>query len=378
LTGFPNYPDGLLYPGYRPAGWLNHSREIYENVPVFRVPVYLAPNQGKWRRTLNHMSFAASACYQMRKLNFEPQIVIGTSPPLFAGEAALRIAKRHHARLVFEVRDLWPESVTAVGVASPENLTYRLLDRMAARLYANAWKVVPVTDRSAEALVARGVELSKIEVVKNAADIDRFAPGVAPRAGLPDWPRLTGKFVVTYMGTLGMAHNLETVLDAAALLKDRPDIHFLLVGSGARREELLRRTREKRLGNVTFTGARPWAEAPQILANSDVVLIHLAKRKLFETVIPSKLFEAMAAGRPIVLGVRGESQRLLEQAGAGIAVEPESASQMREALLRLYNDPGTRRAMGHAARSWVVENASYDQRARQYLKAIELPEPAAG
>jgi glycosyltransferase involved in cell wall biosynthesis len=206
--------------------------------------------------------------------------------------------------------------------------------------------------------------------VKNGVDTEMFRPDLPPA----DHPELAGKFVVSYIGTLGMAHSVSTILRAAELLRSRREIHFLIIGNGAERENLLRQWRESRLDNVTFLGQLPWREIPSHLTLSSAAIVHLARSPLFETVLPSKIFEIMAAGRPVVLGVRGESERLLNEAQAGVACEPESPERMSEAVSMLASDPALCRRLGQNGREYVVRHASYRQRAAEYLAAL-APEP---
>lgn len=375
LTGFPNHPEGVVPAAYRRKLWRLACREEFQSVPVYRTWLYPAKNQGVARRSANYASFALSALLRGAALGFRPEAVIGSSPQLLCAWAASWIARLRGSRFVFEVRDLWPESLEAVGVAGSSSCAYRALDRIAQRLYGRAWKVAAVTEEFVERIAARGVDPARIAVVKNGVDTEMFRPGLAPPEDLRR-PELEGKFLVSYVGTLGMAHALGAALEAAAALRDEPRIHFLLVGGGAERENLERRKRELRLPNVTLTGPRPWSEIPRWLAASDAALIHLARKPLFETVIPSKMFEMMAAGRPVLLGVRGEARRLLEEAGAGIAFEPESPGALRDAVLRLYTDAGLRRRLGEQGRAYVESNCSYERRAREYLEAIQT-DPAA-
>ncbi len=302
-----------------------------------------------------------SAALRGMLLRFQPEVVIGTSPQLLCAAAARIIAKRFGARFVFEVRDLWPESLSAVGAAQESSLLYRSLENMAGWLYRSADKIVAVTDSSRDEILSKGISPAKVAVVRNGVDIDSFAA---------EPPGLSGKFTVCYTGALGMAHALETAIDAAALLRDRPEIRFIFVGGGAQREALQLKALDAELSNVEFFGPRPWAEIPRILAASDACLVHLARAPLFETVLPSKMFEAMAAARPIILGVRGEAQRLLDEAGAGLAIEPESAEQLAETVLTLYRDRELGQTLGRSGRLYAEREASYEARARQYLEAL--------
>ena len=360
LTGFPNHPEGKVHPSYRSAFRRGTGEERFRGVPVYRTWLYPAPNKGVFRRSANYASFMLSAIVRGAALRFRPEVVIGTSPQLLCA-----------AHFVLEVRDLWPESLEAVGVCSEGTMAYRALDRIASHLYRDAWKIVVVTEAFRDALVARGVPESSISVVRNGVDTSFFHPDVAPSAWVSSQKQLQGKFIVSYIGTHGMAHALETVLEAAARLRHEEEIHFLLVGGGARLDALRKRKAELALDNVTFAGTQAWADIPSFLTASDLSVIHLARQPVFRTVIPSKMFEVMAAGRPILLGVEGEAKELLRQAEAGLPIEPESAQAMCDAILSLYRDPERRRRLGANGREYVCRTSSYRARARDYLGVLK-------
>ncbi len=366
LTGFPHHPGGRLYPGYRGRFWKIFDQEEYRGVPVYRTWLYPAANRGLVRRSANYASFCASAALRGALLRFRPEVVIGTSPQLLCAAAGEWIAGRHGARFVFEVRDLWPDSLVAVQACAETSFLYRSLDRLADRLYRRAWRTVVVTEESRRVLAARGVAGSRLTVIKNGVDTDRFRPEATPAAV----PEADGKFVVSYLGTLGMAHSVSTLLETATLLRSRKDIHFLVAGNGAERESLARLHRERGLANVTLLGQQPWESVPSYLALSGAAVVHLKRSPLFENVLPSKMFEIMAAGRPVILGVRGEAERLLNEARAGLVCEPESPAALCQAVTRLAGDPDLRRRLGENGRAWVVRNASYRRRASEYLEAL--------
>jgi glycosyltransferase involved in cell wall biosynthesis len=372
LTGFPHHPGGTVYPEFRRRFWKGFDTETSNGVPVYRTWLYPAPNRGTLRRSASYASFALSAALRGRRLDFHPEVVIGTSPQLLCAQAACWVARHHRARFVFEVRDLWPESLVAVKACAPDSLLYRSLDRIAARLYRDAWKTVVVTEEFRRRLLERGLEDSRLAVVKNGVDTEMFSPDVEPTRH-PEWD---GKFLVSYIGTLGMAHGVSTILRAAERLRARRDIHFLIIGNGAERDNLLRQWRDSRLDNVTFLGQLPWAAVPSYLALSDASIVHLMRDPLFETVLPSKIFEIMAVGRPVVLGVRGEAERLIDEAQAGLACEPESEGDLVAAVERLAADPALCRRLGQGGRQWVLRHASYKKRAAEYIEALSI-QPSA-
>jgi len=366
LTAFPHHPGGRLYPGYRRRFWKGFDREERDGVQVYRTWIYPAPNRGLLRRSASYASFYFSAALRGALLDFRPEVVIGTSPQLLCAAAACWIARRVSARFVFEVRDLWPESLVAVGACTEQSWLYRRLDGLASRLYEAAWKTVVITDEFRRRLRSRGLPPERLVVVKTGVDTERFHPDATPAR----LPRLDGKFVVSYIGTLGMAHSVATILDAADLLRDRSDVHFLIIGNGAERARLVDQWRRKRLDNVTILDQQPWEAIPGWLARSDASIVHLSRSPLFDTVLPSKMFEIMAAGRPVILGLHGEAERVLREARAGRVCQPESPAELRQAILDLAAEPDRGRRLGENGRAWVLRHASYRQRAAEYLDVL--------
>jgi colanic acid biosynthesis glycosyl transferase WcaI len=375
LTGFPNHPEGRLHPGYRRAWWRGFAREERSGVQVRRTWLYPAANRGLWGRAANYASFACSAALVGPWVAPRNGVVIATSPQLLVGLAGYAAARARRATFVFEVRDLWPQSLEAVGQAGRHSLSYRALGGVAHFLYRAADHIVVDGDWKQRALATSGVPPEKISVVMNGVAED-FAPDPSSpavrelRAQIRrDW-RLTERLVVLYAGTLGMAHGLETVLGAAQRLSAHPDIVFVLIGEGARRQQLAARMRESRLGNVRFPGKRPRREIPGWLAAADLCLVPLRRSEVFKTAIPSKMFEAMAAARPVILGVEGEAREILDAARAGIAVPPEDPSALAEAILRLRNSPGLARELGANGRSAALDKYSRGKQARAYLELL--------
>jgi glycosyltransferase involved in cell wall biosynthesis len=270
-----------------------------------------------------------------------------------------------------EVRDLWPESLVAVGASHKQSPMVRVLEGIARRLYASASHVVTVTEAQRAAIVAGGIAADQVSVIPNGVD-EQFLSSAPLAEPLGD------PFVVTYIGTLGMAHHLETLLDAAHRLRNDSTFRFRIVGEGARRAALEARARALALDNVEFAGERPREEVARWIAESSACLVLLRKTDVFTTVVPSKMLEIMAAGRPIVLGVRGEASALLERAGAGIAIEPENAEQLVAALAGLRADPQRARQMGESGRQFVRREFLREALAQRYLHLLtRLAHPSA-
>lgn len=335
ITCAPNFPKGHVFDGYRNRLW--HSEEM-AGIRVIRVWSYITANEGFVKRILDYQSFmvsSAMAALFVRGVD----VVVGTSPQFFTVCAAYVVSRLKRIPFVFELRDLWPESIKAVG-AMKESAAIRALERLELFLYRKAARIVSVTHSFKKTLMARGVEGDKIAVVTNGVDMSRFKP-MPKDAALVRELGLEGKFVAGYVGTHGLAHHLETLLDAAEMLRGQPGgeaFHFLLLGDGARKQVLKEEAARRDLGNVTFIDSVPKEEVARYWSLLDVSVIHLRKTELFTTVIPSKLFECMGMGLPVLHGVAGESADIVREEGVGIVFEPENAAQLVENLQFLQRD----------------------------------------
>jgi len=366
VTGVPNVPSGVVYPGYRNR-W--RSREIVEGIETLRVWTYLAPNKGTVRRILNYLSFCATATLAGLGAR-RPDLVIATSPQFFCGWAGVFVSRLRRVPFVLEVRDLWPESIAAVG-AMRSSWLLRCLGWLERRMYAAATRIVTVGRGYQVQLEARGVPAERISVIPNGVDRGMFDPS-ADASELRARFAPHGEFLCSYVGTIGMGCGLSVVLRAAEKLRamNRLDVVFLLVGDGAVREDLEREARAAGLDRVVFTGRLPKSDMPFVLAASDACLVHLARRELFRSVMPSKIFEAAAMAKPIVLGVEGFAAEVVSKAGAGICIEPENAEQLVEAVLRLAADRELARSLGRAGSERIAAAYDYSTLAREYAELI--------
>ena len=367
VTCAPHHPRGVLYPGYR-----NVLRQIeyVDGVRVVRCLTLLAANEGTWKRSASFLFYLLSAvCCAM--LEERPDIVIATSPQFFCGWAGVVVGKLRRRPLLIEIRDLWPESIAAVG-ALHARLVLRILETLERGMYKAARHIVTVGDGYRDGLIQRGVERERVSVVMNGVDGDLFFPGKGDQE-LADRLGVAGRFCVTYCGAIGMAHGLEVVLRAARLLleRGRSDIVFLLVGDGARLDALRGEALRSGLDNLVFAGALDRSAIPAVLSVSDACLVHLRKAKTFTTVMPSKIFESAAMERPIILGVQGFARDFVLKAGCGICVEPENEEELVAAALRLADDAGLRNRLGAAGREYVTERFERGRLAERYLGIIE-------
>jgi len=344
---------------------------------VHRTWIFPAANRGKIRRSLNYSSFMISAAIVGALRLPRPEVIVATSPQLLCAAAGQLLSRRFRVPLVMEVRDLWPESLIAVGASGQQSLLVGSLERLARGLYARAAHIVTVTDSQRDVIVRFGVPADRVTVVPNGVDRVFLDCGAALSAFAPG---ANGRFIVTYIGTIGMAHHLETLLEAAALLRDDSRLHFRLVGEGARRDALESLARARGLANVEFCGEKPREEVARWIAESSACAVLLRRNDTFRTVVPSKLLEIMAVGRPVILGVEGEARALLDRAAAGLSIEPENAQQLADAIRGLATDPARCRQFGENGRRFVQREFLRERLAERYaetLTRLVAPSPHA-
>ncbi|MFK7809333.1 MAG: glycosyltransferase family 4 protein [Saprospiraceae bacterium] len=331
ITCVPNYPKGEVYPGYKNK-W--RQEEVIDGIRVIRVWSFISPNRGLFRRILDYVSFCVTAFFA--SLFVKTDVIIATSPQLFTAVAGYLSSFFKRKPWILEVRDLWPESIKAVD-AMEESLLLRLIDQLVLFLYRKANRVVVVTESFKERIHKCGVPNKNIHVVKNGVYLHKFQTKNKDEQLLDQYPQLKNKFVVAYVGTHGMAHNLDFILDCAASLQN-DKIHFLFVGEGAMKGRLLSKVEQLRMKNVTMLDGVPKSEVPRYLSLEDVALIPLKKRDTFKKVLPSKIFENAAMQKPILLGVEGEAKAVVEAYNAGQCFEPESKIDFLEKLNILFSD----------------------------------------
>ena len=365
ITGVPNHPRGELFPGYRNR-WLQEER--IDGIRVLRTWMYVTANEGFLKRTLNYVLFAATAVLASFRAG-RPDVVVATSPQFFCGLAGAVVGALKRRPFVLEVRDLWPDSIVQLGQLRSRRIE-RLLEALESWLYRSAAGIVVNTRAFIDHIAARGISRDRIELVYNGIDSQTFRPRPAD-AELRRTHGLEGRFVAAYMGTLGLAHGLMTVVEAAERLREREDVLFLLLGDGADRSRLDAEIARRGLANVRLLGLRPRAEMPAWIASVDVTLVLLRDLPVFETVIPSKIFEFLAQEQPVVLAARGEIRRLVEEAKAGLVIDPENAEQLAAAVLEVRDRPAEAKARARAGREWVEGSFDRDTLARRMAGFLE-------
>jgi glycosyltransferase involved in cell wall biosynthesis len=368
ITCAPNFPEGVLFEGYKNK-W--YQREVMDGIDVVRVKTYITANEGFAKRILDYISFGFmggfAGLFQKR-----PDVIISTSPQFFCACGAWVLSVVRWKPWIFELRDIWPASITAVG-AMEKSAVIRLLEKLEMFLYRRADRIVSVTNSFKAELSERGIESNKIDVVVNGVDLTKYQPVAEKDQALAAQYDLQGKFVVGYIGTHGMAHALDKVLDAAEQLQDNDEIRFLFTGGGAERAGLEQRARERKLGNVVMMPRQPKEMMPAVWSLCDISLISLRDTPLFTKVIPSKIFESMGMGLPMVIACpEGEATGIIRDTNSGVVVPPENPRLLADSLASLHSN---RKQLGELARASAASARDYD-RARQARLMLESLERA--
>lgn len=369
ITCAPNVPNGKVYSGYKNK---LYQIENMEGIKVIRVWTYIAPNSGTSKRIINYLSYMISSIVAgifIRKID----LVISTSPQFFCGWAGLILSKLKFKRNILEIRDIWPDSIIAVGAMKKSPLIH-MIKWLEMKMYKYSTKIVTVGEGYKRELIQKGVDPSKISVVSNSVDSKTFYPRPPSPDILQNNPECKNKFICSYIGTIGMASGLDVVLKASEKLQKLPEpsnIHFLLIGSGAILDDLKSKASNRHLKNISFLGLQPKHSIPDYIAISDIILVHLKKQDLFKTVLPSKMIEAFAMSKPILLGVEGFAKELLEKAQAGVSMEPENEDELIQQLKNLKDQPENLITFGKNGLNYVEHHFKLKDLAHGYLDIIE-------
>jgi len=352
-----------------------------DRVKVIRVWTWIAPNKGMVRRIANYFSYMLSA-FSCAITQPRPDVIIATSPQFFCGWAGVLVSiwlrltgvlSRRRTVFVLEIRDIWPESIGAVDAIKNVWILsgLQILEKW---MYWSSDHIVTVGKGYRRRLVMRGVPEKKMSVVMNGWDSDLMSDISGDDRTLRRKWNLQGKFVCAYIGTIGLACGLDIYLRAARLLKQlgHKDISVVAVGDGAVREELEVQCKAENLDNVLFVGLQPKESMQHWLKLTDVSFIHLRKNPLFETVIPSKIFESAGMKRPIIIGVKGEANELVQVSGGGVSIEPENENELVEKLLQMKDSSEERLAMGERGQAYIVKHFDRNILAKEYLAILTL------
>lgn len=367
ITGFPNHPTGIIRPEYR-GNFV--KQEKIEGIDLLRTWVYCAANKGFFKRILNFLSFFFSSFILGSLMTRRPDVVVGTSPQFFCAVAAYLLSIIKRAPFVFEVRDIWPQSAIELrAIRNP--LLIKVLELIELYLYRRAALIVIVAESTRPYLIGKGIPPKKIKSVPNGIDAKYLASADATPEQTREELGLRDSFIVSYIGTHGMSHALDVLLHTAKSLQEEPDLHFLFVGEGAEKDNLKKLAADLKLANITFIDEQPRERLLAFYRASDVGIVPLKQLPIFKKVLPSKLFELMGTGCPVICSVAGEAARLVQVAEAGLCIEPENKQALFEAIKYLRADAALRQQLSANGRQFVRTHYLRSTLAEKYLSALE-------
>lgn len=366
VTCFPNHPTGVVPANYRGKLTL---RESMDGIEVFRSVTYATRNRGTVRRTFGHLSYLLSGLTFSAPRLGPIEVAIGSSPTLFAAVAACLFSMARRIPFIFEVRDLWPAAFVEMGLLKP-GTALRALELIELWMYRRAARIVTVTESFGPIIVARGIDPAKIVCIPNGTDVDFFTPG-PPDSALRQKYAPNAKFVAIYVGAHGISQHLSTLLAAAERLRERTDIAFVFVGEGAEKEQLIAEAAQRHLTNVQFIPGQPYELMPSFYRMADACFVPLRDVALFASFIPSKLYEIMACGRPVIGSVAGEARQLLEESGGALVAAPEDDAAIAQEVVQLADNPALAHDMGLKGRAFVERHYRRDVLAIQYLDLLK-------
>ena len=366
ITAFPYYSTSKNFERYQ-GKWI--SKEEYNNIHVIRTYAYASKNyRNIYNRLLSFISFCFSSIAGSFTINDKIDMVLVISPPflsIFSGYIVSRIKK---ARLVLDIQDIYPETLVSLGFLK-NKIAIKILESIERFFYRKTDGVVAISDGFRQDFINKGTEFEKIKVIHNWVDVDKFYPVIDNESGKKN--DLENRFVVMFMGTIGFAQGLDTLVEAANILKRyEQKIQFVLLGDGVEKERIKAMVAEYSLSNFTFIEPKPNSEIPGFLSLADVYLVCLRKNKLYEITIPCKTYEYMAMGKPIIMAAEGEARKLIEYSECGIGVEPGSFEGLAEAILYIYNNRNLVKEMGRRGREYVSTHFSKKVITNQYIEFL--------
>lgn len=365
VTGFPNYPNGKLYPGYKIKVY---QYDTIENIPVLRVPLYPSHNNSSIQRILNYLSFGIAACIGVLFLK-RPDIVYVYHPPPTSSLPALMLHFLKGVPFVYDIQDLWPDTLSSTNMIK-NHFILKFINGMMQKIYSYSAHIVVLSNGFKERLVARGVPQHKITVVPN------WAPEKKCKMDVSQYETsdvlMSNKFNVVFAGTMGKAQSLETILDSAYILKDIPEIHFTLIGGGVECDNLQLKVRTMGIKNVSFLPYQPFTQVHTILSNADALLVHLKDDPLFSITIPSKTQTYLMVGKPILMGVRGDAANIIESAEAGLVFEPQNPQDLANNIKRLVSFNSKQlMQMGGRGKNYYYNNLSMEKGVSKFIDIFE-------
>ena len=366
ITGFPNYPGGILYDGYH-VKFI--QKEVIDGVLVTRVPLFPSHDKSKLGRVLNYLSFAFSSLIYGLFFSKRADVIYAYHPPLTVGISALIIKLFRRVPVVLDIQDMWPDTLKATGMISDSRLL-GFVSKVCNLIYSGVTKIVVLSPGFKDLLIDRGVSENKIDIIYNWADekVLRTTNNGAPT----ELDSIEG-FKILFAGNVGQAQGLNVVLDAAHLLKDDvPKLHFLVLGQGLQLDDLKIRANQLNLDNVHFLSAVGMEKVGDFLGSADALLIHLNADPLFEITIPGKTQAYMAVGKPIIMGVSGDASNLVLRADCGVCFEPEKSAALAEAVKGLMLlSPIDMQRLGENAEKFYDENLSVKIGVDSFVKVFK-------
>lgn len=365
ITGVPNFPKGKIFKGYKNKIYQN---EFIDKISIKRVWTYIAPNKGFFLRIVDYLSFMISSffCGLFVKKH---DVIIATSPQFFTLISAYLISILRRTPLVVEIRDLWPESVVALGSVKKSNFLIKFLYKIAHYIYKKSSLIIVVTNSFKDHLYKIGIDRDKIIVVKNGFNFDRtLLSNISVKEIEDKYNIRSDQFVVSYIGTIGMSHGVDIVIRSAEKAKD---IIFIVVGEGAEKENLISISKDKSLKNVRFIDNVDWQEIVNINQLVSANLIHLKDLDIFKTVIPSKIFESMALKKPILAGLNGESLEIIKESKSGVRVLSEDEDSLIDKIRYFQRNPQSLITLSDNGNSFVKKNHNRKKLAQKMIKSIE-------
>ncbi|MHB9035041.1 MAG: glycosyltransferase family 4 protein [Armatimonadota bacterium] len=355
LTGFPNWPNGRVYPGYRQSLLY---KETLEGVPVCRVPLFPDHSRSGLRRAINNLSFAVSASVIGPWTLKRHDVVFALHPPISIAMPAFVLSRLWRVPFVLNIQDMWPETLLATGLLAKKSLV-GLISKLCICAYKHASRVIVISQGFKLNLLAKGVLEQKVDVIPNWVDTNFYRPVEPDMDKAKSLGLDAGKFNLVFAGMMGPSQGLGTVLEAASLLREQSDIRFVFVGDGLDYEPLREKASAMGLENVLFLGRHPESAMNDLFSLADALLVNLRDEPLFEITIPHKILAYMAVGKPIIAAVRGDAADVVRNASAGITCEPGNAKALAEAVEKMYHTPDDQRAaMGIAGRKSACDDFS--------------------
>ncbi|RAP38289.1 glycosyltransferase WbuB [Candidatus Marinamargulisbacteria bacterium SCGC AAA071-K20] len=366
LTCFPNHPTGIIPDTYKNKHYLE---ETIDGIKVIRTWVYATPNKGFIKKIAGHLSFMFSAVIQGHKATKNQDIIIASSPTFFSIISAYVLSRLYKTPYIFEVRDLWPAIFKELGVLK-NKFILDTLERIELFLYRKAKFVVSVTESFTQDIANRGINKKKLFTVTNGVDLDRYYPKKKEQA-LIDELSLNNKFIVLYIGAHGISQGLSTIIDTAQELKGHASIHFLFIGEGADKENIIAKAKSYNLNNITFLPGQDKEKVTSFYSIMDVGLVPLKDIPLFKTFIPSKMFEMMGMGKPIIASVSGEAETILKKSKGALIAAPENYKEIAEQVLTLFQDKELQSTLSKNGLQYVKENYDRKMLAKKYIDTIK-------